>query len=477
MDEANAAIAEAKEYKDLDSADLKNMVDKFDLNKAKALTEEMEQSIADMKEEENKLADLIPDVHKWHSQFTIDELNAVYLDVERKLQDISGLSLWGQQDKLNRIMDRLDRNDPMRAVTRAALKQERSRVNALANYQSMVSLLRPQIAEAVQWSQDHPEYKDLQNYIRDFEDAVANMVDSASLDKIVEQVRTAYSDALAKETAKTAKAAKETAKTAKAAKETAKTKTEQETEPTQKPAGKPAKKLSEKEWRDEINGHWFFCGDSDDLKKSPAKNMNFKALREGLDTVCRLHGLKLSDFIVSSIDDESFDFTISAPSGDLNMMRTFRPADDGSLEVHHDILDLGKQYQGRGLSREIFGVLYEQYKQMNVRYMTVQADLDVGGYTWAQYGFNANTKPEAINAVKTHPGALSRQAVQFIEDYYKTNKLEVYEPFPMHLLVEHFGRDDAKKILLHSNWNGTIDLRDAKQKKVFEEYIYKKKKK
>lgn len=90
--------------------------------------------------------------------------------------------------------------------------------------------------------------------------------------------------------------------------------------------------------------------------------------------------------------------------------------------------------------------------------MTVFANIDVGGYTWAWYGFYAINKKEALNAVKYD------KAKRFIEKYYKDKSLKDTDPFPMRLITE-------QTWITGSYWSGILNLRNDKARKVFEDYL------
>ncbi len=144
------------------------------------------------------------------------------------------------------------------------------------------------------------------------------------------------------------------------------------------------------------------------------------------------------------------------------LTRTFTDRGEDGIEVHHDLFQLPKSAQGKGTSKRILGMFYEEYKRMGVTEISVDANIDVGGYTWARYGFNAISKREAMSA------AYGQEAWDFIEDYYKKNGLSEDKPFPMYLLTE---QPWGKRALLGSFWSGTLNLNDPTQVARFEKYL------
>ena len=101
---------------------------------------------------------------------------------------------------------------------------------------------------------------------------------------------------------------------------------------------------------------------------------------------------------------------------------------------------------------------------MGVRYITVDANINVGGYTWAKYGFYASNKYQAIGVCRRK----SKQGVEFINAYYEKNGLSEDSPFPMHLIAS---QPWGKEVLLGSFWDGVIDLKNKEQVELWERYL------
>lgn len=98
--EAQGVLDIAKDYSEVDYSALQGVVDAGDLNKMQAIAKEVEKAVLEMKKQEDALSDLIPDVHEWHKQFTISELQGVHKAIEDKLASWDGLTLEKQLSKL-----------------------------------------------------------------------------------------------------------------------------------------------------------------------------------------------------------------------------------------------------------------------------------------------------------------------------------------------------------------------------------------
>ena len=84
----------------------KKYIDAGDLSAMQTETKKVAQAILAAKKAEQALADIIPNVHSWHQQFTMAELQGVYDAVKSKIEGWSGLSLEQQAKKscISRLM-------------------------------------------------------------------------------------------------------------------------------------------------------------------------------------------------------------------------------------------------------------------------------------------------------------------------------------------------------------------------------------
>ena len=70
----------------------------------------------------------------------------------------------------------------------------------------------------------------------------------------------------------------------------------------------------------------------------------------------------------------------------VNIVDTYRNV-DGELEVHHDLLKLPSAMQGEGIGKNLLRAELEQYEKLGVDKVKLFANIDVGGYAWAKYGY------------------------------------------------------------------------------------------
>ena len=77
MSDANRVLAVAKTYGEVDYSEIEKLIAEKNLNALPQATQDLLNATKEMRAQEKALSDLIPDVHEWHKQFTIAELEEV----------------------------------------------------------------------------------------------------------------------------------------------------------------------------------------------------------------------------------------------------------------------------------------------------------------------------------------------------------------------------------------------------------------
>ena len=90
----------AHKYGEADFSKVQALLQAADYAKAREAAKTLAKSIKAIQADEASLSKLIPDINKWHKQFTSQELHSVYDAVENKLAQWQGLSLEKQANKL-----------------------------------------------------------------------------------------------------------------------------------------------------------------------------------------------------------------------------------------------------------------------------------------------------------------------------------------------------------------------------------------
>lgn len=151
----------------------------------------------------------------------------------------------------------------------------------------------------------------------------------------------------------------------------------------------------------------------------------------------------------------------------VEIKREFYMRGDG-LEAWHSFFRLDERLQGKGISKTVTRTFYEEYKRMGVVRIKLHADIDVGGYCWAKYGFASLDKETAIGAIQK--GCLTdgqySEVISLIDGFYR-DKPET-TPFPMSKIA---GLPYGKDALMNGDWYGVLDMSDVRQTKEFERYL------
>lgn len=82
---AAETIKTAADFGEIDASGLVQAVESGQIAKIKAETTKLQSAIEEMKKAEDELSDLIPDAHKWHKEFSLEELKSTHAAVQKKL--------------------------------------------------------------------------------------------------------------------------------------------------------------------------------------------------------------------------------------------------------------------------------------------------------------------------------------------------------------------------------------------------------
>lgn len=176
----------AADYGEVDTSVLQGMIGNVaNMNVLRAETRKLAQQVLTIKKQEQALADLIPDVHMWHQQFTMTELQAVYSAVENKLAQWSALTFEQQAKKLSfeavdflgGNMNGVQQKYPTWKVSQSAYLKQLDKVN----YKIAVQQVNQELQTIEQWSIAHPKSQKVASLLADAKQAVANGEDIATI--------------------------------------------------------------------------------------------------------------------------------------------------------------------------------------------------------------------------------------------------------------------------------------------------------
>lgn len=173
---ANNIAKVAGDYGEVDYSALQKYIDAGDLSAMQTETKKVAQAILAAKKAEQALADIIPNAHSWHKQFTMDQLHGVYNAVKSKIESWSSLSLEQQAKKLHfEAFDFLGGNMkgvqekyPTWKVSQEAYIKEYNAVS----YKIAVQQATADLAAVKQWSAEHPKSLNVAKLLAEAEQAV-----------------------------------------------------------------------------------------------------------------------------------------------------------------------------------------------------------------------------------------------------------------------------------------------------------------
>jgi hypothetical protein len=108
-------------------------------------------------------------------------------------------------------------------------------------------------------------------------------------------------------------------------------------------------------------------------------------------------------------EDAEVEFVFSGSNGS-HITRTFSMK-DGELHVHHDYFSAGGT--GDGLSKQFYQGALPTYDKMGVHSISTLADIDVGAYTWARFGFTPDNPYSIAQRVESRGKKLFKDSGLF----------------------------------------------------------------
>lgn len=173
---ANNIAKIAGDYGEVDYSTLQKYIDAGDLSAMQTETKKVAQAILAAKKAEQALADIIPNVHSWHQQFTMAELQGVYDAVKSKIEGWSGLSLEQQAKKLHfEAYDFLGGNmkgvQQKYATWKVSQEAYIKKLDAV-NYKIAIKQVTEELDAVKQWSAEHPKSLNVAKLLSDAEQAV-----------------------------------------------------------------------------------------------------------------------------------------------------------------------------------------------------------------------------------------------------------------------------------------------------------------
>jgi hypothetical protein len=168
----------------------------------------------------------------------------------------------------------------------------------------------------------------------------------------------------------------------------------------------------------------------------------------------------------------------------LKIQRTFIRDHDGTLRVFHDKFEVPKSAQGHDLAKQVIEDSLKQYRALGVQRIDTYANLEMGGYAWAKFGFKASNPGKMasrLHAMLTTPQQKEiADRLPVVNDRERADLLGIIDrhkndpklPWHVAAAVTADGRQVGKSLLTTTvGWDGTLDLHDTEAVSRMERYI------
>ena len=203
---------------------------------------------------------------------------------------------------------------------------------------------------------------------------------------------------------------------------------------------------------------------------SPIKGFDLLKFDRDIETILDVNGVSIEDCGLVFTEEGNVElsyFGTSEKGNTFEMRRVFKEI-DGKIVIDHELLNIPEELQEKGIAKMLFKPMLHQYLGMGADEIELVANMDIGGYAWARYGFSTRNYFKA-NELFLFTGAskeVQKMAQDFIEKFYETLPRET--PFPMKLLA---AQPYGKELLLNTFWDGCLNLKDRKQVNYTKRYI------
>jgi hypothetical protein len=180
--------------------------------------------------------------------------------------------------------------------------------------------------------------------------------------------------------------------------------------------------------------------------------------------------------VSGSVSGDSAVLRYSGNDG-TSITRNFRKEADGSTSVYHAYFRAGGQ--GNGAGKRFFRTSMGEYIAAGVKHVDVTANIDVGGYAWARFGYLPKTKGAWQGLQQTLNSRLDREKslgkISKEQHAQAARVINDRDPRALWKVADMVigGRKLGKELLLGTNWSGRIDLSNKEQMRRFTAYVTK----
>lgn len=162
-----------------------------------------------------------------------------------------------------------------------------------------------------------------------------------------------------------------------------------------------------------------------------------------------------------------------------SLSREFKKAENGTLTVNHDYFALANENQDRGLAKQFLKGSIATYRELGVSKVETHANINVGGYAWAKYGFVPTQETwdklrrNLLESLTSYAEKATGNKLELIRD--ATMIAESSNPKGIWAIADMDAAFDGttfgKRMLFNRDWEGTLDLKDEETMRKFNGYV------
>jgi hypothetical protein len=197
-------------------------------------------------------------------------------------------------------------------------------------------------------------------------------------------------------------------------------------------------------------------------------------------------GISPYDFIrcMMPLSTQKNNIETNASTGIVNFRCAFhgkgniaRTIDFKRKKAVHAVLELPLNAQGTGIAKKILSSQVETYKKLGLDGIEMHANIDVGGYAWLKYGYTPSTPQDWQHLKRQVKRNLSKTKGISKDARKKINSiLDSPDPRASWLLSDlndktEDGKSVAKSLLLGTEWEGELSLKDNGSMERFNSYV------
>jgi hypothetical protein len=166
----------------------------------------------------------------------------------------------------------------------------------------------------------------------------------------------------------------------------------------------------------------------------------------------------------------------------IKVVREFDRDQNGALIAVHTQFRLPKSQQGAGIAKKVLNTSMLEYQRLGVQRVELNANLEMGGYAWAKFGFQVKRPARMVSELKAVMGQSEEyhnpQSPTFLTFEQKKAIIEVMD---QHVSDPKLAwrvagltvgdRKIGRELLNQISWEGTLQLDNAEQMARFWSYV------